>query len=267
MRCILFTLALTGVVAAPAGAQQLKIAFNQGLVSIDATSVPVRTVLSEWSKLGGTKVVGGERVAGAPLTLKLENVPEAQALEVVLRNVAGYMAAPRTATTGASIYDRILVLAASSAPPPAAGRPPAPTAAARRPTAGTQRAIPPRFQPPQPAEDEEALEDDEEEDTEPTNQPVFTFPPPGQPGQQFGGNGGPVISVNPATGAPQNITINPAPVPNSQGSTSGTSATPGFSGVGAAVPGVIQAPPPTSTPTSTQRPQPGPMTRPPGDGV
>ena len=265
MRRILFTLALTGAVAAPAGAQQLKIAFNQGLVSIDATSVPVRAVLSEWSKLGGTKVVGGERVAGAPLTLKLENVPEAQALEVVLRNVAGYMAAPRTATTGASIYDRILVLATSSAPPPAAGPPAALDGAARRPTAGTQRAIPPRFQPPQPAEDEEPLE--EEEDTEPTNQPVFTFPQPGQPGQQFGGNGGPIISVNPATGAPQNITLNPAPAPNSQGSTSGTSATPGFSGVGAAVPGVIQQPPPTSTPTSTQRPQPGPMTRPPGGGV
>jgi hypothetical protein len=149
------------------------------------------------------------------------------------------------------------VLATSSAPPAAAGRAPAPNAAAQRPTAGTQRAIPPRFQPPQPAEDEEAVE---EEDTEPTNQPVFTFPPPGQPGQQFGGNGGPVIN-----GAPQNIQLNPAPVPNSQGSTPGTSATPGFTGVGAAVPGVIQQPPPT--PTSTQRPQPGPMTRPPGGGV
>ena len=264
MRSILLAVALSVAVAAPAGAQQLKMAFNEGLVSIDATSVPVRTLLSECSKLGGTKVVGGERVAGAPLTLKLENVPEARALEVVLRNVAGYMAAPRTATGGASIYDRILVLASSAAPPPAASRTPDPTAAARRSTAGTQRAVLPRFQPPQPDEDE-ANQEEDEEDTEPTNQPVFTFPAPGQPGQPFGGNGGPVISVNPTTGAPQNITINPAPAPTEGSTPSGTSATPGFSGVGAAVPGMIQQPPATTS--TPQRPQPGPMTRPPGGGV
>ena len=56
-------------------------------MSLDAAAVPVRTILSEWGRLGGTKVVGAERIAGAPLTIHLENVTEAQALEVVLRNV------------------------------------------------------------------------------------------------------------------------------------------------------------------------------------
>ncbi|MEO8677555.1 MAG: hypothetical protein ABI665_00825, partial [Vicinamibacterales bacterium] len=97
MRLNLLTIALALAVAGSAEAQQLKIAFNEGHVSIDATSVPVRTILSEWSKLGGTKVVGAERVSGAPLTLKLVDVPESQALEIILRNVAGYMAAPRLA--------------------------------------------------------------------------------------------------------------------------------------------------------------------------
>ena len=58
-------------------------------------SVPVRTILAEWGKIGGTKVVGAERITGAPLTVKLINVTEAQALETILRSVAGYMAAPR----------------------------------------------------------------------------------------------------------------------------------------------------------------------------
>src|SRR5262245_25725026 len=85
--------------AAPASAQQLKMSFNQGLVSVDATQVPVRQILAEWAKLGGTKVVNGERVTGSPVTLKLVDVPEAQALEIILRNVAGYMAAPRAAAS------------------------------------------------------------------------------------------------------------------------------------------------------------------------
>ena len=58
----------------------------------------MRTILTEWAKLGGTKVVGAERISGAPLTLKLDDVTEAQALEIILRSVAGYMAAPRRAS-------------------------------------------------------------------------------------------------------------------------------------------------------------------------
>ncbi len=73
-----------------------------------------RAILAEWSKIGGTNIVNGERVTGAPLTLKLVDVPEAQALEIILRSVAGYMAAPRGQTPGASRYDRILVLPTST---------------------------------------------------------------------------------------------------------------------------------------------------------
>src|SRR5918999_293071 len=103
MRRTLLTLAMSCVLAAPAAAQQLTMTFNNGLVTVD----------------------GAERVSGAPLTVKLIDVPESQALEVLLRSVAGYMAAPRNSGEGASIYDRILVMATSSAPAPAAPvRPP-----------------------------------------------------------------------------------------------------------------------------------------------
>ena len=52
--------------AGSASAQALKLEFNQGKVSIDAAGVPVRTILAEWARLGGTKVVGAERIVGSP---------------------------------------------------------------------------------------------------------------------------------------------------------------------------------------------------------
>ena len=55
-------------------------------------------------------------------------MPERQALDIILRNVAGYMAAPRLAssTPGASGYDRILILPTSSVATNAAGVAPVP---------------------------------------------------------------------------------------------------------------------------------------------
>ncbi len=253
MRRTLLTFALSILVSLPASAQQLKLSFNDGRVSLDATSVPVRTILVEWGKLGGTKVIGGERVSGAPLTLKLVDVPESQALEIVLRSVAGYMAAPRSASaaTGASIYDRILVLATSAAPAPAP---------AARPAPGQGPAPPnPRFAAPRPAPvSSDDAEEEDDPDSNPPNPPVFTFPQPGQqngfpqPGvfqAPPGVNGQPVITINPNTGAPQSITINPAPNPANPG----TEPT-----VGSSRPGVIVNPP-------VQTQQPGAQVRPPGD--
>ena len=207
MRHTFLAVALVCAVATSAAAQQLTVTFNEGLVTIDATSVPVRTILNEWAKKGGTKVVGAERVAGAPLTVKLVDVPEAKALDIILRSVAGYMAAPRSAGEGASRYDRIMVMATSSTPAPAAAAPsrPQPNPAMN----GTQRFIPP------PQRQTNDDEDREEEDQNPPNPPVFSFPGapvPGnaQPGFQQPANLQQMI-VNPGAGnTPQNITINPA---------------------------------------------------------
>ena len=248
MRRILLTLAMSCVLTAPAAAQQLTMTFNNGLVTVDAASVPVRTILNEWAKRGGTKVLGVERVTGAPLTVKLIDVPESQALEVLLRSVAGYMAAPRSTGEGASIYDRILVMATSSAPAPAAAaRPPA------NPNAmpGTQRFVPPQRQ---PSDDDERAE----EDPNPPNPPVFTFPgAPGQSGQpgafvnqpQGNMNGQPMqpMIVNPQ-GNPQGgqtITINPA----------APAGYPAATPFGSSTPGTINPPPiqPTRPPGRQQQ--------------
>jgi hypothetical protein len=123
-----FLTVLLVLAALPASAQQLTLQIHDGLVTMTASAVPVRQILAEWARVGGTKVVGAERVAGQPLTLTLEKVPEAKALDTILRGAAGYVAAARAVPgSGVSSYDRILVLATSAAPAPTAqtaARPP-----------------------------------------------------------------------------------------------------------------------------------------------
>lgn len=122
--------ALILLLAAPAGAQQLSLEIRDGLVTLHATNVAVRQVLAEWARVGGTRIVGAERVSGPPLTLSLEGVPEGKALDIVLRGAAGYMAAARAVPgSGKSSYDRIMVLATST--PPAGGGAATPAASGR----------------------------------------------------------------------------------------------------------------------------------------
>jgi hypothetical protein len=76
-----------------------------------ATNATVRQILTEWARVGQTKIVNVERIPGGPLTLQFANVPEQDALDVLLRAVTGYMAAPRAVqVANLSRYDRILVL-------------------------------------------------------------------------------------------------------------------------------------------------------------
>ena len=120
------------MIAASADAQQsVALQFNGGRVTLRARNAPLGAILAEWARVGGAVVVNGDRIAGAPVTLELVDVPERQALDVVLRSVAGYMLGPRRAgSTGSSAFDRIMILPTSVAPRAPA---PAPAAAARGP--------------------------------------------------------------------------------------------------------------------------------------
>lgn len=103
--------------AVPARAQGVKLRFHDGLVTLTAQNSPLRTILAEWARLGGATIVNAERVVGPPVTLEINAIPERQALDILLRTVSGYMAAPRAAgTAGVAVYDRILILPTSSAP-------------------------------------------------------------------------------------------------------------------------------------------------------
>jgi len=116
MKKAVFALFVLALSASPGWAAGLTLVFAGGNVSIDAQDVTVRQILTEWSRLGKTRIVNLERVTSGPITLKLENVPENVALDTILRAVPGYMAAPRSVyLADASLYDRILIVATTTA--------------------------------------------------------------------------------------------------------------------------------------------------------
>lgn len=95
-----------------AWAGDMKLLIHDGRVTLEARDVTVRQILAEWARVGQTNIVNGDKVQGGTVTLQLVNVPERQALDILLRSVGGYMAAPRSvAAPATSSYDRILVLA------------------------------------------------------------------------------------------------------------------------------------------------------------
>ena len=123
-RCLLVTCALLCVGSAVGAAEsELRLEIGDDRLSLVAVDVPIRQILAEWAGVGDTQIVNLDQVSGPPVTLELRGVPESQALDIVLRSVAGYVAAPRRpGDPGLSGYGRILILARSAAPlaPPAA---------------------------------------------------------------------------------------------------------------------------------------------------
>ena len=108
-------LLLTG--APTMAADDLQVSFREGRVTVIATDVPVRAILQEWSRVGETEFVDTDKLTGQPVRLQLVDVPEAAALRVLLREAAGYVAAPRgDRTAEGSRFDRVLVMATSRRP-------------------------------------------------------------------------------------------------------------------------------------------------------
>jgi hypothetical protein len=191
--------------AAPLRAE-VRISMDNGKVTVKANNATVREILAEWARAGHARIINGERVTGGPMTLELTNMPEGQALDIILRSVAGYMAAPRAAADPtASLYDRIMILPTSTAPRVTQSAP------------VTTPAIP-TFAPPPPV----MTTDDDDARVQIQRPPIFnTFPPvlapngiPGvqlptqapagrggaaAPGQMPGGVSVPGMIVQPAT--------------------------------------------------------------------
>lgn len=126
MKRLVFALFLLTCSTSSARAAGLTLSIHDGLVTLDAQDVTVRQILTEWARVGKTQIINVERITGGPITLKLEQIPEKQALDIILRSIPGYMAMPRVAfVANASTYDRILIMATTTAV--AATRPPQPT--------------------------------------------------------------------------------------------------------------------------------------------
>ena len=112
-------------------ADELALAIGEGRVTLTATDVPLGDVLAEWSRAGSTRFEGVGELGAAPVTLRLEGVAEREALRLLLRPAAGFLAAPRGPRgSGASLYDRVMIRATRRTPRPA----PAGASVARRPT-------------------------------------------------------------------------------------------------------------------------------------
>lgn len=139
-------LVVAGLLVATPAAGEMTLTIQDGRVTLICTNATARQILTEWARLGQTKVVNAEKLGGPPLTLRLENVPERQALDILLRSASGYMVAERpTLVASASLYDRILIMPTSTPAPPA-------SAVARPPVMPVQQPQPVA----QPAGDDEA---------------------------------------------------------------------------------------------------------------
>ena len=99
------------LIAASSASAEVQLAIHDGRVTLMATNATVRQILTEWARVGQTKIVNVERIPGGPQTLQLTNMAEQEALDLLLRSVTGYVAAERpVAAANLSRYDRILVL-------------------------------------------------------------------------------------------------------------------------------------------------------------
>lgn len=244
--------------AVPASAQQVALSIKDGLVTLEASNASVRQILAEWARVGRVTIVNGEKVAGTPVTLQLAGVSERQALDTLLRGVAGYMVSARPGTPDAAqtLFDKVVILPTSAAPV----NPPPPSMANAR-----QPVLPPAPQVPDPDDNFDEEPDDlrgQPGFPQPAGsggaQPVGISPQAGQmpnPGVRF---------QVPVSGYPQGM-VPPAgtPVrvlpPGSTGST-GSSARPvgppgrpggppqanPFGGMGSGTPGSVTPLPPSS---------------------
>jgi hypothetical protein len=138
LKSMLPAVAALAVVASPAAAQVstpgVSLVIRDGKVTLKAEQASIRQILAEWERQGQVKITGTDKLVGAPLTLTLIDIPEKQALEIVMRGVPGYMAVDRVAQAdggpaGSSRFDRVVVMARATTPVAAA--PPASLAGSR----------------------------------------------------------------------------------------------------------------------------------------
>jgi hypothetical protein len=245
--CLVLAMTASGVVASTATAGELSVKIANGRATIIAKDVPVRQILAEWAKVGETKILNGEKVAGGPISLELIDVPEKEALDVLLRTAAGYIAAPRPANlAGASQFDRVIVLATSRAP--------AATTSLTPPPFGNRAGIQMPPQPQPPPDDDDGEPGDQGPNAPPIMGPNGPMPAfPGMPNGPAIGPNGQVIGPGGVINGPNGpITIGPNGVPINTPTTTSR-------------PGQLPAQPQVPSPYGTQT-KPGPMPVRPGGG-
>jgi hypothetical protein len=107
-----------------AAAQELRVDFKDDLVTVVASDVPLLQILQRWAANGDATLVNERAVGNTPVTVQLVGVPQKEALNILLRDVNGYILMPRRETSrGASLFDRMIFTARSTASQSPAARP------------------------------------------------------------------------------------------------------------------------------------------------
>ena len=109
---------------APPVSADVRVSFANGRVTVIAENATVREILQEWARVGGSTFVDADKIPALErLTIRLENQTELDAIDVLLRSVAGYMVTPADAdSTVVSSVARVFILPTSKPvayiPPP-----------------------------------------------------------------------------------------------------------------------------------------------------
>jgi hypothetical protein len=246
-RSLVLVAAAAGV-ASSATAGELTVKIAGGRATVIARDVPLREILAEWARVGSTKIVNGEKLLGGPISLELVDMPEKDVLDILLRSAAGYMTGPRPpGMAGASLYDRVMILATSKPPPATAFNPPPRPFGRSAITQATQ---------PQPEPEEIEDDDGEPEDQGPMPPPGMIMNPGQFPGQFPGGPNGPNAAPQtmpvPGQMPVQNPNMMQPGVPGAAPGTMLPEAVPGAVPPGAFPPGTM--PPAAMPPTTSPRP-------------
>lgn len=227
---------------AVAQTSRVSLVLDERGVTLDARDATLREVLSEWERVGGIKLLNAEVLDERRVTLQVSAVGEREALDILLRDLGGYVLGLRGANASGRSQFGTLVLAANKGP---ATRPPSP-------------ALPPlaAFAP-------------QDETNAPSAVPVFGLrPAPSSavtktaPGSRFAAARNTqdepeeelVEGAHAATLAPRELR---PPTPYQPSVTTPDASRP-VGGVGSAMPGTITSPPPGAfAPTVDPRAQPG----------
>ena len=111
---LIVTLMTLGSVRPGDGSDGIEVAFLSGRVTLTAHDVTLRAILKEWTIVGNTQFIDVDEFVRVPVRLQLINVPEAQALRILLRDAAGFIAAPRaTAPANGSMFARVVIMPSS----------------------------------------------------------------------------------------------------------------------------------------------------------
>lgn len=199
LKRVAITLALAALLARVAvAAPSVQLTIRDGRVWLTAQRATASDILAEWSRLGATRIVNAERLAGPPLTLDLRGVTELEALDVIMRTAGGFVAVSRIGTADArsSQFSQIVIVPSKAGGAPAAPEPmvavPVPPAPAQAPIlteSGAQRVIGP---------DGQVVPDDQED--APPSPPAGVTPTPA--GMKSGGSMPPGFSEPPSATPP-----------------------------------------------------------------